>query len=182
MSVPGQSSDHTDGKIGFFAVLLGSLLGDAAESSWAQRAMADLYECDGPLAETIKTIREHGTFQVVLVPSGESLLGSLRVSLQPLRDEAEKAPRHADHQAFLKVLLELENRIQWPTSSDVGRLVDLAAACAHRLGRGGLLIVFDEFGQTIEKSIARGDHTDMHAIQEIAEAANRSGAACAFMS
>jgi hypothetical protein len=162
-----------------FALLLCSLFGEATESDWTRQALSDLQQIDADLAATIETIRAAGRYEIVTVGAGDSLLRSLIAALEPLEAEgwARRGPKTKDFLAFIDLLDSLHSHDYTEgliSPTEFGRLVDLAASFATRVGRLGLIIVFDEFGRTIERSIARGEFANMYAIQEFAEAANRS--------
>ncbi len=54
-------------------------------------------------------------------------------------------------------------------------LLERARHAAARLGHSGVVIVLDEMGKTLEHVAAHPDEADVYVLQQIAEAANRSG-------
>ena len=99
-------------------------------------------------------------------PVGHSLLRALRQTLHRL---VPKPPRQ-----ILKKLAEAEDlqiRSVLAAISSVGDFV-------RESGRAsGLLIVFDELGKNLEHAAAAPDQGDLQLLQEVAEAAARSGTA-----
>jgi hypothetical protein len=159
-----------------FALLIASLFGTRGDSAWTRDALTDLDEIDSQLCREIREIRLQAPLEVVSVGSGETVVDALVASLRDLLEEVQAAPPCRDHKAFISLASRLAGKPGDSNSLEAGRLVDLAAKSAKRIGRSGLLVLFDEFGRTIERGLNRGELNDMQAIQEIAEASNRSQA------
>ena len=93
-----------------------------------------------------------------LVPN---LLAALAQSIQAIDPALAQAIDSAAHNLDI-------------TDHEVVRLFEQAASAACDAGRGGLLIILDEFGKFLEHAALHPDQVDLLVLQHLAEAATRS--------
>lgn len=82
---------------------------------------------------------------------------------------------HADDPGVARLLVDYAGFRAGNDGRAFVDLLDRARPSAHDLGYSGVIIVFDEMGKALEHVAAHPETSDVYVLQQIAEAANRSG-------
>ena len=102
------------------------------------------------------------------------------ILLDALVDAAHTFWSNGNRPLLVEELIDTANRAgdgDLPTAGEVVSLFERTAAqvrSSKKAGRG-LLVILDEAGKTLEEIVTSGSKADIHLLQELAEAANRSG-------